>query len=504
MIPKRRSARWPWVLALVVVLGGGFGGWRWYQARAKDTALDFKTASITRGDLIQSVTANGQISPVKNVTVGSQVSGIITDIKVDFNSRVTNGQVVAQIDPSTYQQNITQSDADLANAVAGQELAEMNWRRAKELREASLIPVADFDKAVADLHQAQAVVKMRAAALQKSKVDLERTTIYSPIDGVVISRVVDIGQTVAASFNAPTLFTIANDLHNMRIEAMVSEADVGGVEEQQAVTFTVDAFPNRKFRGKVSQVRFAAITNQNVVTYTAVIDVNNDDLKLRPGMTANASIITAQRRDVLRIPNAALRFRPPEDAVVKGETNAPAARTGGTNGMVVADGSGPPRGEGGERPNREEMRKRFESMTPEQREQMRARFAASGGGGRGMGGGPGGGAMSSSDGPGTRTVFMLEGSSGPATEKVTGKAPGMAGLIAGLGSTGKEKPVLKQVTIKTGISDGAFTEVLEGLKDGDVIVTGVNLAATGTATAAGTRPPTTPFGGPFGGGMRPR
>src|ERR1041385_3734850 len=166
---------------------------------------------------------------------------------------------------------------------------------------------------------------MRQAALNKSKVDLERTTIYAPIDGIVISRVVDVGQIVAASFNAPVLFSIANDLHQMRIEAMVSEADVGGVEEGQQVTFTVDAFPGQKFRGDVTQVRFAPVTNQNVVTYTCVVEVNNADLKLRPGMTANASIIVAEKRNVLRIPSAALRFRPPEGANVKGGTNALAA-----------------------------------------------------------------------------------------------------------------------------------------------------------------------------------
>ena len=228
-------------------------------------------------------------------------------------------------------------------------------------------------------HQAQATVRIREAALNKSRVDLERATIYAPIDGIIISRAVDVGQTVAASFNAPTLFNIANDLRSMRIEAMVSEADVGGVLEGQRVTFTVDAFPGRPFRGDVTQVRFAPVTNQNVVNYTAVVAVNNDDLKLRPGMTATASIITAQRRDVLKVPNGALRFRPPENALVKGAIRAPAGR--GTNQMAQAgggsgsgvSGGGPGESGGGERPNREEMRRRFENMTPEQREEMRSR-----------------------------------------------------------------------------------------------------------------------------------
>src|SRR5438477_3424666 len=382
MAAAKASGWWKWLL-LLVLLGGGVAAWYWYQKGHAEPALDFKTATVTRGELTQVVTANGQISPVKTVTVGSQVSGIITDIKVDFNARVTNGQVIAQIDPSTYNQNITQADADLANAQAASELSEINMRRAKELRASELISASEYDKTFADMHQAEAVVKMREASLKKAKVDLERTTIYAPIDGVVISRVVDVGQTVAASLNAPTLFTIANDLRNMRIEAMVSEADVGGVQEGQQVSFTVDAFPGRKFNGDVTQVRYAPVTNQNVVNYTAIVEVNNADLKLRPGMTANASIIIAQRRNVLRLPNAALRFRPPEGAVVKAPTNAPSADT---NRTVLASGGagelGPARGgQGDERPSPEERRRRWEGMTPEQREQMRERMRGAGGGG---------------------------------------------------------------------------------------------------------------------------
>src|SRR5260221_10171949 len=232
-------------------------------------------------------------------------------------------------------------------------------RRAKELRVAELIPVSDYDKAVAGRHQAEAVVKIRQAALNKSKVDLERTTIYAPIDGMVISRVVDVGQTVAASLNAPTLFTIANDLRNMRIEAMVSEADVGGVQDGQQVTFTVDAFPGRKFRGNVTQVRYAPVTNQNVVNYTTIVEVNNADLKLRPGMTANASIVTAQRRDALRVPNAALRFRPPEGALPRSSTNAPVGGPGQATlaGSVSGEASSPRSGDGSPPSKPEERRK---------------------------------------------------------------------------------------------------------------------------------------------------
>lgn len=484
------KSRWLKWLLMLVLLGGAVAAWFAYQKAHKEAPVDYKTATVSRGDLTQAVTANGQISPVKSVTVGSQVSGIITDIKVDFNSRVTNNQVIAQIDPSTYDQNITQAEADLANAKAGWELTDVNMRRAKELRTSELISAADYDKCVADLHQADAVVKMREALVKKAKVDLERTTIYAPIDGVVISRVVDVGQTVAASLNAPTLFTIANDLRNMRIEAMVSEADVGGVAEGQNVAFSVDAFPGRKFNGEVTQVRYAPVTNQNVVNYTTIVEVNNADLKLRPGMTANASIIVAQRRNVLRLPNAALRFRPPEGAVAKSATKA---GPGGTNKTVLASGGGvdpssPPGAPGGDRPGSEERRKRWESMTPEQRDQMRERMRGSGGGG---------GPRPSQDGPATRTVYLLENGSAGGGDKPMTKLSGV-GLFSSLGSGGKENPLLKPVTIKTGISDGAYTEVLEGLNEGDVIVTGINLPAS----AANARPPAgaTPFGGPFGGG----
>jgi HlyD family secretion protein len=426
---------------------------------------------------------------VKNVTVGSQVSGIITKIHVDFNSRVTNGQLVAEIDPSTYLQNITQSEAEVANSKAALELAELNMRRARELRTNELISAAEYDKTVVELHQGEAVVQMREAALNKVKVDLARTKIYAPIDGVVISRAVDEGQTVAASFNAPTLFNIANDLRYMRIEAMVSEADVGGVKEGQDVKFTVDAFPGRPFPGKVTQVRFAPVTNQNVVNYTSVVQVNNDDERLRPGMTANASIITAQRQGVLLIPNAALRFRPPENAVMKRTTNAQAADGKGTNQMMARAGasgageSGGPPGEGSDGASREERRKRFESMTPEQREEFRNRMRARFGEGGRSGEGRGTGSRTTLDGPATRVVYVQEKES----------------------SAGKEQVVLKAVTIKTGISDGTSTEVLEGLNEGDQVVAGVNLPV-GAAAANTMRPPSGPFGGPFGGGggFRPR
>ena len=472
------------------------------QQGTKTPRYEFRTNVVTRGDLIQSVTANGQILPLTNVTVGSQISGQIKEVLVDFNMRVTNGQVLAKIDPSTYERDLQQSQADLANAQAGLNLAKVNNDRSQSLLSKKLIAPSDADQTAAALQQAQAMVTMREAAVERSRVDLGRTTIYSPVDGLVISRNVDVGQTVAASFNTPTLFQIVTDLSRMQIEAAVSEADVGGVEEGQRVTFLVDAFQGRTFEGKVRQVRYAPTTNQNVVTYTTVIDVRNDDLKLRPGMTANVSIVTAEKDGVLRVPNAALRFRPPEGTVAMVPTNAPMAGAG-TNAPAGAAAAAKPAQAGempappwvaeGRTPTREERQKFFESLTPEQREQMRARMQARGGrggggspggfgeGGGGFGGGfggPGGNNASrpQNDGPGTHTVCVL---ANPA------EATGSSAL-------------LKAVTVKSGISDGVNTEILEGLKEGDVIATGLKVTTT-VLTAS----PNSPFGGPMGGMRRP-
>ena len=310
-----------WVIVLAVV-GAVVGGSWWYWRIRGESNPQYQTAMATRGDLIQYVTAAGQLNPETNVTVGSQISGIISHLYADWNSHVTNGQVVALIDPATYLANFQQVQSDLANARASLELAQVNARRAKELFEGRLIPQSDYDTSIATLHQAEAAVLNKAAALTNSQVNLDRCTIVSPVDGIVISRNVDVGQTVAASLSAPTLFQIANDLSRMQIDASVAEADIGGVAVDQDVDFTVDAFPNRTFHGRVVQIRNAPITVQNVVTYDTVISVNNDDLKLKPGMTANVSIIVAQRNDVLKIPNAALRYRPPEAA-----TNATARAT---------------------------------------------------------------------------------------------------------------------------------------------------------------------------------
>ena len=313
---QKNSKRWIfWILALAALAASG-GWWFAHRGATGEGAAGYKSAALERGEIVQTVTANGELKAVQTVLVGSEVSGKIVELLADYNSAVTNGQILARLDASTYERQLEQAEAELESAKASRKLAEANHKRAKELLELNLVSRADYDQTEATLAQAVAAVQVRQASLSKVQVDLEKTTIFSPMDGIVISRSVDAGQTVAASLNAPTLFTIAQDLKQMRIEAQISEADVGGVAEGQAVSFTVDAYPARTFAGQVSQVRFEPVTNQGVVNYIAIVDVDNADLKLRPGMTANASVTTAKRENALRLPNAALRFRPPEGAAV--------------------------------------------------------------------------------------------------------------------------------------------------------------------------------------------
>jgi HlyD family secretion protein len=388
----------PW---LAIIIGLLVIATAFRQCRQRGAA-NYQTATITRGPITQAVTATGTLNPVVNVQVGSQVSGNIAKLFVDFNSEVKAGQVVAQIDPVLFQATVTQAEGDLANAQAALELAKVNATRTQGLFARKTSSQADLDQAMANFHQAEANMKIKQGALDKARADLEHCTITSPIDGVVISRSVDVGQTVAASLQAPVIFAIANDLTKMQIDANVAEADVGVVKIDQNVDFTVDAFPMEMFHGKVVQVRNAPITVQNVVTYDTVIGVSNPELKLKPGMTANVSIIVAHKDNVLQIKNAALRYRPPDATPV--ETR-----------KTVTSRAGRPA--------------------------------------TGRGGGSQQGAQ--------RTVYALP--------------------------SGASRPEPRQ--IKTGISDGIMTEVVEGLKEGDRVVT-----AELASAAAGPSPPANPFG----------
>jgi HlyD family secretion protein len=261
---------------------------------------------------------------------------------------VKSNQVIAEIDPSTYQAAVEQSTADLANAKANLELQQVEADRSSELFSNKLVSGSDYDTAIATLHEAEAMVKIKQASLNNAMVNLGYCKIHSPVDGVVISRAVELGQTVASSFNTPTIFQIANDLTKMQIDSSVAEADVGGILEGQTVDFTVDAYPERTFHGSVTQVRNAPTTVNNVVTYDCVIGVTNADYKLKPGMTANVSIVVAQRENVLTVPNGALRFRVPENAVVlTNATQAQAEPATNKSGKTFAGGPGGHRGGGG-------------------------------------------------------------------------------------------------------------------------------------------------------------
>ncbi|HEY5892201.1 MAG TPA: efflux RND transporter periplasmic adaptor subunit [Chthoniobacterales bacterium] len=341
------SSRFKWLLVLLAIVGST-AGFFWWKKSNSDSATTYLTAPVTRGDIIQAVTATGALNAVVNVTVGSQISGNIQKLFADFNTRVKEGQVIAQIDPATYKANVTQAQGDLANAKAALELAKISADRTTRLRAQSSASAADVDQAIATLHQAQAQVTIKEGSLAKAQADLERCTIYAPIDGIVISRSVDVGQTVAASMTAPVLFSIANDLSKMQIDANVAEADIGAVEVGQKVDFTVDAFPYRIFHGTVVQIRNSPLTVQNVVTYDTVISVDNPDLKLKPGMTANVSIIVAERKDVLKIGNAALRIRLGAPAAGSPATGDGSRSRKGSGG---AEGSSHRRQSGDRRPN---------------------------------------------------------------------------------------------------------------------------------------------------------
>ena len=306
-------------LLLVVCLGIAF-----FFLRGNGKGAEYKTTPVTRGDIRAAVSATGTVNAVTMVLVGTQVSGTIKRIYVDFNSPVKKGQAIADIDPATLQAqldqaraNVLAARANVAKAQAALSDSKRTMERNKQLFERDLIARSDLDTAEttfssneAVLQASKAQVAQQEAAMRLAETNLRYTHIVSPVDGIVVSRAVDVGQTVAASFQTPTLFTIAQDLTKMQIDTSVDEADIGKIQPNQAVDFTVDAYPEATFKGRVDQVRIAPITVQNVVTYDVVIKVDNTDLRLKPGMTANVSIITAEKSNALRVPNAALRFKP--------------------------------------------------------------------------------------------------------------------------------------------------------------------------------------------------
>lgn len=456
------------IVYLVLIGALGAGLYTFIQSRSEKPP-EFMTAQISRGNITQVVTATGQLAPVVQVDVSSQVSGIVQEITVDFNSPVQQAQVLLKLDPATYEARVRQAEAELNNAEANLELVEMNTERIQSLRGRELVSQSELDQALANLRQAQTTVLTRTSQLESAKVDLSRCTIYSPIDGIVISREAEVGKTVAASLSAPTLFVIANDLTQMQITAAVSEADIGAVAEGQDVRFTVDAYPSRPFRGRVSQIRNSPKTVENVVTYQTIIDVRNPDLKLKPGMTANVSIVVAERENVLRISNAALRVRLPENLTpatpppaAQPAGSGPAVRTAraettsapGAAGETAAGSPRQRRGGGGGPPpgmeglSREERMARFRQMRD------------------------GGGAGSDGSAVSVRNVYRLE-SNDPT-------AP------------------LEAVSARLGITDGVYTEVLAGLEENQTVITGMALSSAARGSSAPAR---NPFSGGRGGSM---
>lgn len=317
---SRRRLGWIVVVSLVVV-----GVLFWVNRDAPTAVPAYTTAVVDRGDLALTIAATGTLSALVTVEIGSQVSGRIASLSADFNSEVKEGDVIARIDPSLFEAAVQRARANLSVAQANVERARIQRteaerleRRIVELTQRRLVSESELDTAKAqvattraDLRSAEANVLQARATLVEAEANLRFTDIVSPTDGIVISRAVNVGQTVAASLQSPVLFTLAQDLRDMQVIAAISEADIGQLKEGQKVSFTVDAFPGEPFEGTLRQIRNAANVLQNVVTFDAVIDVDNPELKLRPGMTANVSILVAEAQDAVRIPNAALRFRPP-------------------------------------------------------------------------------------------------------------------------------------------------------------------------------------------------
>jgi HlyD family secretion protein len=403
---------------LIVIVGAAVvAGGVWFFKRDRDEGPQYQTVAVEPGDLTQVVTATGTLNPMTNILVGCQVSGTISKIYVNYNSIVKAGELIAELDPSTYQAQVEQAEANLANAKANLELQQAEAVRESELFTNKLVSGSDYDTAVATLHEAEATVQLDQAAVNMARVNLGYCKIYSPVDGVVIVNNIEVGQTVAASFNTPELFQIANNLKQMQIDSNVAEADMGGIKEGQDVDFTVEAYPDRIFHGSVRQVRNAATIVNNVVTYDCVINLTNSDYKLRPSMTATVYIVIAQRHNTLKISNAALRFHP-EDEI---STNA-----------------------------------------------LGQEFA--------------------------QNLSFGNSSSGPGSSQHSGhgRSAGIHGtvhtvyVLAGQGRDAKLEPV----QIHTGISDGIYTEVVSGLKEGQQIVSDEFMV-----NASDASPSSSPFGG---------
>lgn len=309
--------KWMIIIACVVVLAAIV--YALMGGKKEAPVMDYETARVEKATIGNSVTATGTIEPVTKVEVGTQVSGIIDKIYVDYNSVVHKGQIIAELDKTNLMSELNSAKSNLAGAKSDLDYQRANYKRIKALYDKELVSGNEYDTALLSLRQAESTYAQRKEAVSKAQTNLGYAIITSPIDGIIISKAVEEGQTVAASYSTPTLFTIAQDLTDMRVIADVDEADIGEVEVGQRVSFTVDAYPGETFEGQVTQVRLEATTESNVVTYEVVISASNKDLKLKPGLTANVTIITLERNNIVSVPTKALRFTPTKEMLNPGE-----------------------------------------------------------------------------------------------------------------------------------------------------------------------------------------
>jgi HlyD family secretion protein len=482
------------IILLVLLAVVGAGAFTYLRNRNATPEPTVQTATVGRGDIAETVGATGTLQAVTTVQVGTQVSGTIQTLFADFNSLVRKGQVLARLDPSLFQTQIEQARANLIRAQADVERlrvaledARTKFTRAQELAGRQLIPRTELEasevavrSAEAQIRSSEAQVTQAQASLNQSQVNLQHTVITAPIDGLVISRNVDAGQTVAASMNAPVLFVLAADLSQMQVVANLDESDVGRIRPGQRVTFTVDAYPAENFAGKVSQVRLQPQVLQNVVSYSTVIDVPNPGLKLKPGMTATVSVEIARREDVIRVPNAALRFRPSAETFTALGQEAPEMPGLMNAQRPVTEASGEGNGAARQR------------ISPEERQQLMEALGAQEGRGRGRGNGTGRGAefrqrLDSADAQDAPQESVRD----PNATTIDA----LFGPLPEVQSAGRvwvfENGALRPIPVRLGISDGQATELIAGdLTEGTALVTVVN---TGTETVRQT--PTGPGGG---------
>lgn len=312
------------VLLVGLILAAGVAAYSYWPNGKSPPSERYRTQTVDRGDIVQTITANGTLNPVVLVNVGTQVSGTVRKIHADFNDRVKEDQVLAELDPALFQAQVRQSEANVLAAQAALALARIKIDRVATLQQKNLIAKEELDIARQQVDAATAQLKLAEAQLERDRINLRNSVIRSPISGVVVARSVDVGQTVAANFQTPTLFQIAQDLRQMQINTSIAEADVGSLQPNMPASFTVDAYPDQRFQGRIRQIRLNPTIQQNVVTYNVVVDVDNADGRLLPGMTAYVSVNAAERKNVLRVPNAALSFQPRRDDEEEDKPRPPA------------------------------------------------------------------------------------------------------------------------------------------------------------------------------------